>query len=82
MWAGFKCLGMPDTPPFVWHDLSLKALYDQIMPYALPFVVGGFVLSTIAAIVAYVIAYVVISRHRAHRADQTAPTDPLPPGQA
>lgn len=79
MWTGFKCLGMPDTPPFDWQDLSLKVLYDQIIPYALPFVVGGFLLSTIAAIVTYAVAFVFIWRYRAARARPNAPSDPLPP---
>lgn len=81
MWTGFISLGMPDTPPFEWRDLSLKALYDQVMPYAVPFIVGGFLLSTIAAVLAYAVAYVIISRYRPRRTSTSAPTNPLPPGQ-
>ena len=82
MWTGFVCMGLPETPPFDWQDLSIKALYDQIMPYTVPFVVGGFVLSTIAGILAYAGGYVVISRYRGARQRVTVPTDPLPPDQA
>lgn len=82
MWAGFTCMGLPETPPFNWEDLSVKALYDQIMPYAVPFVVGALVLSTIAAILAYAIGYIVISRYRGSREPETVHTGPLPPDQA
>jgi hypothetical protein len=82
MWTGFKVMGMPETPPFDWHDLSINALYDQIMPYAVPFIVGGLVLSTVASILAYILAYVIISRYRARHAHATVSADPLPPDQA
>jgi uncharacterized protein (DUF2062 family) len=78
MWTGFLCLGFPHTPPLAWHDLSLKAVYEQIMPYAAPFVVGGLVLGTGAALLGYGAAYIVIARYRRRRRS-AAPHDPLPP---
>ena len=65
VWVGFQVLGLPSVPPFAWDDLSLNALYRQILPYLLPFVVGGLVLSVVAALLSYPVAYWFISRYRA-----------------
>lgn len=64
VWTGFEVLGLPSVPPFAWDDLSLDALYRQIMPYLLPFLVGGMVLSIAAALLSYPAAYWFISRYR------------------
>jgi uncharacterized protein (DUF2062 family) len=82
VWAGFRCLDMPQIPPFDWNDLSLKAVYAQIMPYAVPFFVGGFVLSVFAAVLGYVAAYLVIKRYRARFGQAQRLGDPLPPGRS
>ena len=81
VWVGFQCLGIPEIPPFDWSDLSVKAVYGQVTPYAVPFFVGGFVLSALAAVLGYVAAYVVIRRYRARLGHSRRIGDPLPPGQ-
>lgn len=63
-WTGFQILGMPSTT-FQWNDLSTHAIYEQAMPYVLPFVVGALVLSTLGSLVCYPLAYLLISNYRA-----------------
>ena len=41
IWTGSKLLGIPQASPFDWDNLSLLSLYDQVLPYALPFAAGG-----------------------------------------
>jgi uncharacterized protein (DUF2062 family) len=78
-WVGALLLGRSDSPAFDWHDLSFGAIYEQIMPYAMPFFLGGFVLSFLGAALAYPLAYYFVARYRqSHPPDQT---EPLPPPQ-
>ncbi|MDZ4734328.1 MAG: DUF2062 domain-containing protein [Nitrospirota bacterium] len=78
-WVGALLLGRSDSPSFDWHDLSFGALYEQIMPYAIPFFLGGFVLSILGAALAYPLAYYFVAKHRqSHPPDQP---EPLPPPQ-
>jgi len=78
-WVGALLLGRMDSPSFDWQDLSFGALYEQIMPYAMPFFLGGFVLSFLGAALAYPLAYYFVSKYRqSHPPDQT---EPLPPPQ-
>lgn len=77
-WTGVHLTGQPDIPPIHWTDLSARALYGQVRPYALPFFLGGFALSLLGALVSYPIAYWAIITHRARRA--TASAEQLPPG--
>jgi len=78
-WVGALLLGRMDSPSFDWHDLSFGALYEQIMPYAMPFFLGGFVLSFLGAALAYPLACYLVARYRqSHPPDQT---EPLPPPQ-
>lgn len=79
VWAGFRCLGMPQIPPFDWSDLSVKAVYAQVLPYALPFIVGGFVLSCIAAVFGYAAAYFLIKRYRGRSGRDRGAGVRLPP---
>jgi uncharacterized protein (DUF2062 family) len=72
LWTGFSLFGMPDAPPFSFADLSVGGLYEQILPYAAPFFVGGFILSVAGALAAYPIAYWLISRYRARRKNDEA----------
>ena len=76
-WTGALLLGKADAPSFDWHDLSLNGLYQQVMPYAFPFALGGILLSLIAAAVSYPIALHLIGKHRQQKA--SPPTEPLPP---
>ena len=80
-WIGAVILGRSDRPSFDWNDLSFSAIYEQVMPYAVPFAVGGFVLSLVAAIVSYPLALYLITKHRqqtsARQVDPLPPADPL-----
>lgn len=78
-WVGALLLGRSDSPAFDWNDVSFGALYAQVMPYAMPFFLGGFVLSLLGAALAYPLAYYFVSKYR-----QSYPLDhgePLPPPQ-
>jgi len=78
LWTGLRLMGMPEAPPLSWNDLSFTSIYDQILPYAIPFLVGGIVLSSLGAMLGYPAAYLVISKYRkrlSHPAEE-----PLPPG--
>ena len=78
-WVGALLLGQSDVPSFDWQDLSFSAIYDQVMPYAGPFFLGGFVLSLLGAALAYPLAYYFVAKHRqSHPPD---PIEPLPPPQ-
>jgi uncharacterized protein (DUF2062 family) len=76
-WTGALLLGQADTPSFDWHDLSFAGIYDQVHPYLIPFLLGGFVLSVIGGLISYPIAYLLILRSRSTIG--TATTQPLPP---
>ena len=78
-WVGALLLGRSDSPSFDWHDVSFGAIYEQVMPYAMPFFLGGFALSFLGAALAYPLAYYFVTKHRqSHPPDQT---EPLPPPQ-
>lgn len=64
LWAGFEIMGIPDVPAIAWHDLSVEAIYLQVRPYALPFFMGGLVLSLLASALAYPLAYYFVSHYR------------------
>ncbi len=78
LWTGFQLMGMPQAPPLIWNDLSFSSIYDQVLPYATPFLVGGMVLSLLGAALCYPAAYLVISRYR--KGSSQAVEEPLPPG--
>lgn len=78
-WTGFRVLGVPRTAPVSWDDLGLESLYEQVVPYALPFVIGGFALSLFGAALCYPAAYVFISRYRTRAARASASGERLPP---
>ncbi len=78
LWTGVQLTGLPHVPAMNWEDLSAMALYEQVTPYAVPFFLGGFVLSALGAAASYPIAYGAII---AHRGRQTRPeAERLPPG--
>ena len=61
-------------PNFDWQDLSFSGIYQQVLPYAAPFMLGGLVLSVLGALISYPAAYLFFRKHR------IAPTtEPLPP---
>ena len=76
-WTGALLLGRTDTPAFDWHDLSFAGLYQQILPFAMPFGLGGFVLSVLGALLTYPTAYCLILKYRP--APNTLAAEPLPP---
>ena len=76
-WTGAWLLGRTDTPTFNWDDLSFSGIYQQVLPYLIPFAFGGLVLSVIGALVTYPIAYRLIARNRPSL--DTSATPPLPP---
>jgi len=76
-WTGALLLGRTDPPSFDWHDLSFTAIYEQVMPYAVPFTLGGIALSLAGAVLSYPVAYYLISKHR--RRAPAALSEPLPP---
>jgi uncharacterized protein len=76
-WTGAVILGQSDSPSFDWNDLGFRAIYEQVMPYALPFAIGGTLLSLLSAAVAYPLALYVISKHRQQVAARHP--EPLPP---
>jgi uncharacterized protein (DUF2062 family) len=76
-WVGAVLLGRSDTPSFDWHDLGFRAIYEQILPYAIPFALGGTLLSLIGLAVSYPLALYFITKHRRRTADRHA--EPLPP---
>jgi len=63
-WTGALLMGRQDVPSFNWKDLTLADVYHQILPYAVPFALGGLVLSVIGALVTYPAAYFFLSKHR------------------
>lgn len=76
-WTGALLLGRTDTPTFSWQDLSVQGIYHQVLPYAVPFAVGGVTLSILGALLTYPAAYLLLSKYR--RASSPPPSEPLPP---
>lgn len=75
-WTGAILLGRSESPSFDWSELGFRAIYEQVMPYAVPFAVGGVVLSLIAALLSYPLALYLITKHRQ---DAAGRAQPLPP---
>ncbi|MFO0707639.1 MAG: DUF2062 domain-containing protein [Nitrospira sp.] len=76
-WSGALLLGRTEVPTFDWQDLSFAGLYQEVLPYAGPFALGGLVLSLIGALLAYPTAYYFITKYR--RTGETSQASPLPP---
>jgi uncharacterized protein (DUF2062 family) len=76
-WTGAFLLGRTDQPSFDWHDMSFSGIYQQVLPYAAPFVLGGVILSVLGALLAYPVAYFLIVKNRHEPTMQG--TKPLPP---
>lgn len=79
-WTGALLLGRTDVPTFDWHDLSFSGIYDQVLPYAGPFVLGGLVLSVLGALLSYPVAYFFLVKYRRDSRAHTA--EPLPPSDS
>mgnify|MGYP003345237101 FL=1 len=76
-WSGALLIGRTDTPAFDWHDLSFTGLYQQMLPYAAPFALGGIVLSLVGSLLAYPAACYFIAKYR--RSAASPDRGPLPP---
>ncbi len=76
-WTGALLLGRTDVPNFEWQDLSFSGIYQQVLPYAAPFVLGGLVLSVLGALLSYPAAYLFFHKHRS--TPVRPKTEPLPP---
>ncbi|MDK2744721.1 MAG: DUF2062 domain-containing protein [Nitrospira sp. BO4] len=76
-WTGALLLGRTDAPNFDWHDLSFSGIYEQVLPYAAPFILGGLVLSVLGALLSYPAAYLLVVKHR--REPDMPAAKPLPP---
>ena len=76
-WTGASLLGVHDVPSFDWSDLSFQGIYQQVLPYAWPFILGGMVLSIVGGLLSYPFAYLLLTRYR--RAGRLAEPAPLPP---
>lgn len=76
-WTGALLLGRTDVPNFDWQDLSFSGIYQQILPYAAPFILGGLVLSVLGALLSYPAAYLFFHKHRPSPIKPA--TEPLPP---
>lgn len=76
-WTGALLLGHAETPAFNWSDLSFAGIYDQVLPYLVPFLLGGLVLSVIGGLISYPLAYLLILRYRS--SPPPATPEPLPP---
>jgi hypothetical protein len=63
-WVGALLLGRSDSPSFDWNDMSFGAIYEQVIPYAMPFLLGGLVLSLVGAALAYPLAYYFVAKYR------------------
>ncbi len=79
-WTGALLLGRTDMPSFAWQDLSFRGIYDQVIPYAVPFVLGGLVLSAIGAVFSYPLSLYVIGKYR--RPQPGPVSQPLPPSDS
>ena len=78
LWTGGQLAGGPVVPALHGSTLNAVPLYEQIAPGALPFLLGGFTLSLLGALISYPAAYWLITTHRARRHGTGA--GELPPG--
>lgn len=76
-WTGALLMGRTDVPNFDWQDLSFTGIYQQVLPYAVPFILGGLVLSVLGALLSYPAAYLLFHKHRSTSGKPS--TEPLPP---
>ena len=67
LWTGLVVLGMPPVEALTWSDASFAAVYRQVRPYILPFLVGGLLLSVLGAAISYPISYWIISKYRVRK---------------
>ncbi len=78
LWTGLRLMGIPEAPSLSWSDLSFASIYNQVLPYAVPFLVGAAALSLLGAALCYPAAYFLISKYR--KIHGHAVQEPLPPG--
>jgi len=57
-WVGTQCLGLEQIIPEIdWSNLSLINLLNDLEPLLMPFIVGTFMIGTLASIISYIIIY-------------------------
>lgn len=78
-WTGFWLLGVPDAAPVNWSIPDLRAFYEQVIPYAAPFLLGGLTLSLVGGALGYGLAYVFVSQHRQKLHRHAVKDGQLPP---
>ncbi len=78
-WTGFQLMGMPAGAAFDWDHLTVAALYEQLMPYIVPFFVGGLALSLAGAALSYPLVYALLAKYRIRGRAGAPPPDRLPP---
>ena len=76
-WTGAQLMGGIDPPAFNWDDLTARGIYEQVLPYAAPFFIGGVVLSLLGGLLSYPLAYYLIAKYRASHSPESPA--PLPP---
>lgn len=64
MWTGFFLSGMRDLPDVSWSDLSMTTLYQTVLPFLLPFILGALTLSVLGTLLAYPLGLLLISWYR------------------
>jgi len=57
-WVGTQCLGLEQMIPEIdWSNLSLINLLNDLEPLLMPFIVGTFMIGTLASIISYIVIY-------------------------
>jgi len=64
MWTGFLILGIPDTPIFSWNDLTTESLYETVLPFIWPFIIGACTLSVVGGLLSYPLVLLMVTRYR------------------
>jgi len=78
MWVGLLMVPVGAPPEINWHEFTVRMLWEQLSPFAVPFVLGATLLGIVAALLGYVLVYIGIQRFRAHQA-RTKHLAPPPP---
>jgi len=57
-WVGTQCLGLEQMIPEIdWSNISFGNLLNDLEPLLMPFIVGTFMIGTLASIISYIIIY-------------------------
>lgn len=65
-WVGGKCLGVEELLPGVdWRNITFSVLMNDLSPLLIPFLVGTFLIGTLASAVAYIVIYHLLKKRNA-----------------